>query len=192
MGSRAGPVPTTWPAGLRQRRAPTVASIGRTCARSQGKTVPSSTGGADCFAPGRCLLLGYAGDTGAATSVLVTHNAGGRWVKAQLPPGAWSLDSAFCTGPKSCIGVGSTGHVERAAVLASSDGGLSWQVRPAPLGALSLSEVACPVPDRCVVLGPPSDGCRSSARPGRLGWWCIGQAMADGAGHAPPCRTDLG
>lgn len=32
----AGPVRTAWPAGLRQHRAPTVASIGRTCARHPG------------------------------------------------------------------------------------------------------------------------------------------------------------
>ncbi len=123
-----------------------------------GVTVPSSTGGADCFAPGTCLLLGYAGDAVAGTRILVTHDAGGRWVEAQLPPGTWSLDSAICTGPKFCIAVGFTGHVERAAVLASYNGGLRWQVRPAPPGVLSLYQVACTVPKRCVVLGPPSDG----------------------------------
>ncbi|HET9060091.1 MAG TPA: hypothetical protein VFN61_09240, partial [Acidimicrobiales bacterium] len=124
---------------------------------SSEATVPSFAARADCFAAKSCMLLCYRHNGGPASPIMVTHDEGKHWVRAALPPGAWSLDSAYCTGPERCIAVGSKGPraSPRAAELDSADGGLSWHSLTPPPGTSSLSDVTCPAAARCVAVGSP-------------------------------------
>lgn len=131
--------------------------------KAVGQPAPAGSGSLDaisCASTSVCWAVGLppTGTTtsGGARTVVVGTNDGGRsWSAEKVAvPGPASLMDVDCSGPKTCMAVGSVivGMTEQGLVLATTHHGKRWTVVHAPAGATDLVAVTCTSPQVCMVV----------------------------------------
>jgi hypothetical protein len=132
-------------------------------------TPNAASGGAEldsvsCPSATACIAVGlsFTSKTGATTHPIAESWNGAKWTVVPTPKLAYAgagLNGVTCTGPSSCMAVGSGGTAADTTkvTLAESWNGTAWKLvstpaPPAP-GGTALSGVSCTAPANCMAAG---------------------------------------
>jgi photosystem II stability/assembly factor-like uncharacterized protein len=131
--------------------------------KAVGQPAPAGSGTLDavsCASTSVCWAVGLppsgASTSGGARALVIGTDDGGRtWSTTKVAvAGTATLMDVDCSGPKTCMAVGSVavGMADQGLVLATTDHGKRWTSVHAPAGATDLVAVSCTSPQVCMVV----------------------------------------
>lgn len=119
------------------------------------------------------VLICYAGGIGV---LLATGNSGLTWFTEAAPPSGTTINGIACTGPYTCIAVG-TGGV----ILTTANSFASWAQRSAVNNGVpntnALSAITCPSASNCIAVG--AKGTILSTTNGGANWSLVASSTTE-------------